>query len=414
MRATSFVITMYCFFLGGLYVNFYCNIHSPAVAAVNRPVKPVGSGVPLFTTHPDCRLWKFSKQWQDLGYDTECMDNTKVQQMVASYCKHSPREMIQYADIARLLILYENGGWYVDSDVRPTPRCGILQSFPQTTFGLESDFETKTQADNEGMLQQSLSLWAIYGVKGDKRLLQNACILSSLAEQKKNPGESQHHYILRTTGPTSQTQLWNGTVLPISVFGCGQGHSGSPPCSALSCWGCHEFKGRWIRDKELARYSNLLASRDMNINFKFYSLCAMISSWSQMFSGDHKEIRLVTDVLDLPMDVDIVELPKSDDSTGIQLLFKKEIDVRSAYSAAYSGKDDKNNDGDKKKEMEETIKEGGIQVMINKTPNGDLEVIAKRCEVEEDTIIKEMSEQIIINSLGQAIVDWKKENGFVQ
>ena len=118
-----------------------------------------------FPTHPDCSSWEFSKQWKDLGYHTECMDNAKVKQMVASYCEHRPREIIQYADIARHLILYENGGWYVHSDVRPTPRCGVLQSFPQTTFGLESDFATKTQADNEGMLQQSLSLWAIYGVR---------------------------------------------------------------------------------------------------------------------------------------------------------------------------------------------------------------------------------------------------------
>ena len=136
----------------------------------------------------------------------------------------------------------------------------------------------------------------------------------------------------------------------------------------------------------------------------------MISTWSKMFSGDNKKIRLATDVLYLPLDVDIVELPKSDDSTGIQLLFKKGSGIRSAYSDT----DDKNNNGNKKKETEETIKEGGIQVMINKTPDGDLDVIAKRCEIEEETIVKEMSEQTIINSLGQAIVTWKKENGFVQ
>ena len=58
---------------------------------------------------------------------------------------------------------------------------------------------------------------------------------------------------------------------------------------------------------------------------------------------------------------------------------------------------------------EKTIKEGGVQVMINKTPDGDLEVIAKRCETEEETMIKEMSEQTIIDSLGQAMQAWKKE-----
>mmetsp|Transcript_9254 Transcript_9254/g.15318 ORF Transcript_9254/g.15318 Transcript_9254/m.15318 type:complete len:226 (+) Transcript_9254:153-830(+) len=151
-------------------------------------------------------------------------------------------------------------------------------------------------------------------------------------------------------------------------------------------------------NKELARFSNLLVSNDMNIDVKFDSLSIMISSWSKMFSGDHKKMGLTTAV-------DVLVLPTSDDSAGVQLLFKKGTGGRSAYS----DKDDKNDDGDKKKEKQETIKEGGVQVTINKTPDGDLEVIAKRCEIEEETMIKEMSEQTIIDSLGQAMQAWKKE-----
>ena len=367
-------------------------------AGGNRPVK-TADAVPLFTTHRNCSLWKYSKQWQDLGYDTECMDDTRVMQIVASYCQHRPREMIQYADIARLLILYENGGWYVDSDVRPTPRCGTLQSFSQTTFGLESDFSTKSQAGAYGMLQQSLSLWAFYGVKGDERLLQNARILSSRAEQKRKPGESLHAYILRSTGPTIQTQLWNGTVLPVSVFGCGQRHSRSPPCYALSCWGCHEFNGSWIRGhKELARYSGLLVSNYMDIDAESNSLSILISSWSKMISVEHK--KPISNIA-----VDIVKLPKSDDSAGVKLLFRKGNGGRSAYNE----QDNESGNVHKKKEREEPTKEGGIKVMIHKTPDGDLEVIANRCEIGDETEIKEMNEQMIIKSLGQAIQAWKKE-----
>ena len=43
--------------------------------------------------------------------------------------------------------------------------------------------------------------------------------------------------------------------------------------------------------------------------------------------------------------VDVVELPKSGDSAGVQLLFKKGKGGRFAYR----DKDDKNDDGDKKK-----------------------------------------------------------------
>ncbi len=149
-----------------------------------------------------------------------------------------------------------------------------------------------------------------------------------------------------------------------------------------------------VENKELAQFSNLLVRKDMNIDVKFDSLSIMISSWSKMFS-DHKSMGLTTAV-------DVVELPKSDDCAGVQFLFKKGTGGR-----AYSDKDDKeDNDGDKK---EEAISEGGVQVMINKLSDGDLQVIAKRCEIEEGTMIKEMSEQTIIDSLGQVMQAWKKE-----
>ncbi len=152
-----------------------------------------------------------------------------------------------------------------------------------------------------------------------------------------------------------------------------------------------------VENKELARFSNLLVRSDMNIDVKFDSLSIMISSWSKMFS-DHKNMGLTTAV-------DIAELPKSDDCAGVLFLFKKGTGGRSAYS----DKDEKDNNDDKKKQKEETISEGGVQVMINKLSDGDLEVIAKRCEIEEGTMIKEMSEQAIIESLGQVMQAWKKE-----
>mmetsp|Transcript_9990 Transcript_9990/g.15005 ORF Transcript_9990/g.15005 Transcript_9990/m.15005 type:complete len:220 (+) Transcript_9990:80-739(+) len=152
-----------------------------------------------------------------------------------------------------------------------------------------------------------------------------------------------------------------------------------------------------VETKELDRFSNLLVNSDVNIDVKFDSLSIMISSWSNMFS-DHKKMGLTTAV-------DVVELPKSGDSAGVQLLFKKGKGGRFAYR----DKDDKNDDGDKKKQKEDSVKEGGVQVMINKLSDGNLEVIASRCEIEEGTIIKEMSEQTIIDSLGQTMKAWKKE-----
>lgn len=214
---------------------------TPSAALTALPARPL-----LFTTDKDCSKWDYAEEWTALGYSTTCLGNIDIRNLVVSHCRDRPRKIIQYADIARLLILYEQGGWYVDSDVRPTRRCQAVTSFPETTFGLESDFATVDEANRYGMLQQSLSLWAIYGKKGDARLLENAKKLCALSTRTARPRESRQKYIFSTSGPTIQTQLWNGTVLPVSVFGCGQQHSNSPPCHAESCWGCHGFKGRWL------------------------------------------------------------------------------------------------------------------------------------------------------------------------
>lgn len=161
-----------------------------------------------------------------------------------------------------------------------------------------------------------------------------------------------------------------------------------------------------LQENELARFSNLLANggsgsdgvSDNKIDVKFDSLSIMITSWSKMFS-DHKSMGLTTPV-------DVVKLPTTDDSSGVQLLFKKGVGGRSAYN----DKDDKDDGDNKKKEKEESIKEGGVQVRIEKLSDGnDLEVIASRCEIEEGTMIKEMSEQTIIDSLRQAMQAWRKE-----
>ncbi|KAL7455205.1 hypothetical protein ACHAWC_007788 [Mediolabrus comicus] len=163
-----------------------------------------------------------------------------------------------------------------------------------------------------------------------------------------------------------------------------------------------------LQENELARFSNLLVNNggsasdgvsDNKIDVKFDSLSMMISSWSKMFS-DHKSMGLTTPV-------DVVELPTTDDSAGVQLLFKKGFGGRSAY---YDKDDDDDGGDNKKKKKEDSIKEGGVQVRIEKLSSGnDLEVIASRCDIEDGTMIKEMSEQTIIDSLRKTMQAWKKE-----
>ena len=202
----------------------------------------------LFTTARDCSQWKYRGAWRAHGYVPVCIDDNRLKQLVWTHCRRAPTLMIQYADIGRHLLLYEHGGWYVDSDVRPTPRCQALKSFPNTTFGLESNFGTSSERSlHYWMLSRSVCLWSIYGVAGDQNLRRLACNLAIAAENPSRPGETVREYVFRTTGPSAVSKLVNGQVTqPVSVFGCGQPHSQSPPCSAASCWGCHTFQNSWL------------------------------------------------------------------------------------------------------------------------------------------------------------------------
>lgn len=201
--------------------------------------------IPLSTTKPVCNRWPFEPAWRRIGYEPHCYNTTEQVAITRKHCPDKPLHPIQYSDVSRLLILFEHGGWYVDSDVRPTPRCSHNKAFNKTTFGLESDF-SDTKAAQMGMLQQSLSMWAIYGLKGDTQLKTMACTLARQSTRPVRSDESWYSYILHTSGPTAYTHLWKGPVLSVNVFGCGQRHSGAPPCSSPTCWGCHLFAGSWL------------------------------------------------------------------------------------------------------------------------------------------------------------------------
>lgn len=159
-------------------------------------------------------------------------------------------------------------------------------------------------------------------------------------------------------------------------------------------------------ENELARYSFEIPA-DTNINVKFDSLSIMIAAWAKLFTDPEQKMGLTTPVT-------LVELTNALDAkgnahlSGVQFLFRKP-----ALSSAYKAKDDQRSkdDGDKKKE--EPKKEGGVEVRVEQPPgSGDLEVIASRCDIEEGMIVKEMSEQTIIDSLRKAMAAWKKEQKY--
>ena len=201
----------------------------------------------LFTIARDCSQWKYRGAWKAHGYNPVCIDDNRLKQLVWTHCRRAPTLMIQYADIGRHLLLYEHGGWYVDSDVRPTPRCMALKSFPNTTFGLESNFKTSAGAVTALLddVSQCLSLvnMVLLEIKNLRRL---ACNLSYCRRSAFCRVKPCVIMFFRTTGPSAVSKLLISQVTqPVSVFGCDSRIRSLlrvPP----SCWGCHTFQNSWL------------------------------------------------------------------------------------------------------------------------------------------------------------------------
>jgi hypothetical protein len=158
-------------------------------------------------------------------------------------------------------------------------------------------------------------------------------------------------------------------------------------------------------DGELAMYRNLASS-----DVKFNSLSDYIQKWSQLFETDPKGMRLTTLVKVLPSN----DSSGSDDEdvvafNGVRLVFKS-IDTGYKSKTEEGDAPRKKTEGDdsKKKKKKEKL-QGGVEILVEKLSSGEIRVRARRCDLDEDTMIKEMSETAIIKELQTAIDVWKKE-----
>ena len=187
----------------------------------------------------------------------------------------------------------------------------------------------------------------------------------------------------------------------------GDTHNQQPTCLNLfgNLFGSETKEDEQLQEGELARISYQLSSND-NPTTKFDSLSRMILEWSKIFFSEENKAGLTTPVT-------LVELPQQQGTgditnySGVQLLFKTGT---TGGKSAYQDKDDEKNE--KSSKQKEEVKEGGVGIRVEQLQNGDLQVTAKRCNVDEDTMIKEMSEQTIIESLRKAVAAWKNEQSF--
>jgi hypothetical protein len=154
---------------------------------------------------------------------------------------------------------------------------------------------------------------------------------------------------------------------------------------------------------ELKKFPKLASS-----DGKFESLSLYIQTWSkQTFTEDGgKKSGLTTPV-------NLVMLPESKSSSqgenvvavsGVQLVFKP-TKTGNAYTNKSEEKAQEKGEGSQKKKPK---KEGGVEILVEKLQDGQVQVRARRCELDEDTMIKAMSEETILGKLNEAVKAWKK------
>jgi len=163
------------------------------------------------------------------------------------------------------------------------------------------------------------------------------------------------------------------------------------------------------KDKELASFPKLATS---NSDVKYDSLVNFITAWSQKFEDDRKGMGLTTPVKITPtleeregeeIDETVVE------RAGVRIIFqptktgyKSKNEEKAASEGGGGGEDQP------QKKKKGPPKEGGVEICVEKLSNGEVQLRARRCDTDEDTMVKEMSEEAIISQLKHAVDAWKK------
>ncbi|KAL7527788.1 hypothetical protein ACHAWF_002309, partial [Thalassiosira exigua] len=167
-------------------------------------------------------------------------------------------------------------------------------------------------------------------------------------------------------------------------------------------------ENQYLGQGELAWFHHELSPGD-DPKVKFDSLSIMISEWAKLLADEKGRAGLTTPVTVVALDPSTTEGEGLADVSGVQLLFRKGA---AGGRSAYDDKDNDDDDGDgynQKKKDDDAVKEGGVEVIVSRSSSGDLEVVASRCEIEEGTMVKEMSERTIVDSLTKAVGAWKRE-----
>lgn len=137
---------------------------------------------------------------------------------------------------------------------------------------------------------------------------------------------------------------------------------------------------------------------------KYDALSEYIVAWAKLLANDPKGNGLTTAIT-----VD-ASYPDPDEDvakvSGVKLLF-----LKTKTGDAYKSKEEERaiEEGDAEEAPEKDVKEGGVELLVEQRKDGTVRLRAKRCEVDDETIVKEMSEEAIVSGLKKAVDVFNKE-----
>ena len=160
--------------------------------------------------------------------------------------------------------------------------------------------------------------------------------------------------------------------------------------------------------------SEVLVLGDEELERKFEELASYMEQWSDRFNRGAKGTGLTTPVSVVPS-----KFGKEKDAPnvlrkfGVRLEFKQ-TNTGAAYKTKLEEKQlESNQPGNKSPSVSLGQKrEGGIEILVEEVKargKHELRVRAKRCNMDDNTAVKEMSEETILKRLGEAVEVWNKQ-----
>jgi hypothetical protein len=160
---------------------------------------------------------------------------------------------------------------------------------------------------------------------------------------------------------------------------------------------------------ELARYDTGLAAKDYDALFEYMQLWAKEYFTTTDNDSNNNNNNNKKKLLATPVKIIIPTMNDVAASKSIKIVFQKtDTGFTSSKDERRQAEDD-DKDTTNKKKKKAPPKQGGVEILVEKLHDATL-IRAVRCEMDDDTMIKEMSEETILEQLKKAITVWKKDH----